>query len=90
MGKALKTLIYDGQVSLTLMDTTDIVQQAIDFHKLSPLSAAALGRTLTACTFMATGLKNDGDKLSVTVKPIPSRAALVYSLVSMILLQLSI
>jgi len=68
MGKALKTLIYDGQVSLTLMDTTDIVQQAIDFHKLSPLSAAALGRTLTACTFMATGLKNDGDKLSVTVK----------------------
>ncbi len=68
MGKALKTLIYNGQISLTVMDTTDIVQQAVEFHKLSPLSAAALGRTLTACTFMATCLKNEGDKLSVTIK----------------------
>ena len=68
MGIVKKALILGGQVSLTVMDTTDIVQAAIDYHKLSPLSAAALGRTLTACTFMATGLKNDGDKLSVTVK----------------------
>ena len=68
MGRALKTLIYDNQISLTLLDTTDIVQQAIDYHGLTPLTAASLGRTLTACTFMATGLKNDGDKLSVTVK----------------------
>lgn len=68
MGKVLKTLIYDGEVSLSLLDTTDIVQKAIELHKLSPLSAAALGRSLTACTFMATTLKNDGDKLSVTIK----------------------
>lgn len=68
MGKALRSLIFDGQVSLTVMDTTDIVNAAIKFHKLSPLSAAALGRTLTAGTFIALGLKNDGDKFSVTVK----------------------
>lgn len=68
MGIAKKTLIYDNQISLTVMDTTDIVQRAIDVHGLTALTAAALGRTLTACTFMATGLKNDGDKLSVTVK----------------------
>ena len=68
MGKALRSLIFDGQVSLTVMDTTDIVNAAVKFHKLSPLSAAALGRTLTAGTFIALGLKNDGDKFSVTVK----------------------
>ena len=68
MGRALRALLFDGQISLTVMDTTDIVQQAIDYHKLSPLSAAALGRALTACTFMALNLKNEGDKLSVTVK----------------------
>ena len=61
-------MIFDGQISLTVMDTTDIVRQAIEFHKLSPLSAAALGRTLTAGTFMSLNLKNDGDKFSVTVK----------------------
>ncbi len=68
MGKVLKGLIFDGEISLSIMDTTDIVNKAIELHKLSPLSAAALGRTLTACTFMATTLKNDGDKISVTVK----------------------
>ena len=67
MGRVLKTLIYDGEISLSLLDTTDIVQKAIELHKLSPLSAAALGRSLTASTFMATTLKNDGDKLSVTI-----------------------
>lgn len=68
MARVLKALIFDDQVSLSVMDTTDIVNQAIQFHKLSPLSAAALGRTLTACTFMSTCLKNKGDKLSVTIK----------------------
>ncbi len=68
MAKVSKALIYGGNISLTVMDTTDIVQTAIELHKLSPLSAAALGRTLTACTFMATTLKNEGDKFSVTVK----------------------
>ncbi|MBP5308098.1 MAG: Hsp33 family molecular chaperone HslO, partial [Clostridia bacterium] len=68
MGRALRALIFDGQISLTVMDTTDIVQKAVTYHNLSPLSAAALGRTITAGVFMALGLKNDGDKFSVTVK----------------------
>ena len=44
-----------------------MVNQAIKIHKLTPLCAAALGRALTACTFMASGLKNKNDKLSVTI-----------------------
>lgn len=68
MNKILKTLIYDNQLSLTLLDTTDMVNDAIRIHGLSPLSAAALGRTMTVVTFMATTLKNKTDKLSVTVK----------------------
>lgn len=50
-----------------MLETTDMVNQAIKIHKLSPLSAAALGRTLTVCTFMSSELKSDRDKLSVTV-----------------------
>ena len=68
MGIVKKALIMNGQMSLSVMDTTDIVNKAIEYHKLSPVCTAALGRTLTACTFMATGLKNKGDKLTVTVK----------------------
>lgn len=64
----MKTLVFDGQISLSVLDTTDMVNQAIKIHKLSPVCAAALGRTLTVCTFMSSNLKNRLDKLSVTVK----------------------
>ena len=67
MNKLFKTLIYDGQVSLSVADTTDMVNDAIKIHGLSATCAAALGRTMTAATFMASGLKSDGDRLSVTV-----------------------
>ncbi len=67
MGKLYKTLIYDNQFSLSLLDTTDMVNEAIRIHKLTPVSAAALGRTMTVCTYMSSGLKNSKDKLYVTV-----------------------
>lgn len=67
MNKYYKTLIFDNQLTLSVLDTTDMVNEAIRIHKLSPLSAAALGRTLTVCTFMSANLKSDEDKLSVTV-----------------------
>ena len=68
MNKLLKTIVFDNEITLSVLDTTDMVNEAIRIHKLSPLSAAALGRTLTVCTFMSSNLKNRGDKLSVTVK----------------------
>ncbi|MBQ3116257.1 MAG: Hsp33 family molecular chaperone HslO [Clostridia bacterium] len=67
MNKLLKSLIFNDQISLSVLDTTDMVNDAIKIHNLTPLTAAALGRTLTVCTFMASNLKNQGDKLSVTV-----------------------
>lgn len=67
MDKIIKTLIFDGQLSLTVLDTTEMVNEAIKIHGLSATSAAALGRTLTVAAFMASGLKNDDDALTVTV-----------------------
>lgn len=67
MNKLLKTLIFDGQLSLSVLDTTEMVNDAIKIHNLSPVAAAALGRTLTACTFMSSNLKSESDKLSVTI-----------------------
>ncbi len=44
-----------------------MVNEAIRIHNLSPVCSAALGRTLTVCTYMSSGLKSEKDKLSVTV-----------------------
>jgi len=67
MGKIYKTLIFDNQVSLSVIQSTDIVNAAIDFHDLSPVCAAALGRTLTVTAFMATSLKGKDERISVTI-----------------------
>ncbi len=67
MNKLLKGLIFNDEISLSVLETTDMVNDAIKIHGLSPVCAAALGRTLTVCTFMASNLKNEKDKLSVTV-----------------------
>ena len=68
MNKLLKTIIFNDELTLSVLDTTDMVNDAIKIHNLTPLAAAALGRTLTVCTFMSSNLKNQNDKLSVTVK----------------------
>ncbi len=67
MNKLLKTLIFNNELTLSVLDTTEMVNDAIRIHKLSPLSAAALGRTLTICTFMSSDLKSEQEKLSVTI-----------------------
>lgn len=68
MNKLLKTIVFNNEITLSVLDTTDMVNEAIRIHNLSPVCAAALGRTLTVCTFMSSNLKNQSDKLSVTVK----------------------
>ena len=68
MGKLFKTLIFDGEISLSIIDSTDIVNQAIKFHNLTPVCAAALGRVLTVTAFMASSLKHESEKLSITIE----------------------
>lgn len=68
MDKLIKTLIYNDELSLTVIKATDIVNEAIRLHHLTPLAAAALGRTLVVGCFMASSLKNNDDSLSITIK----------------------
>ncbi len=67
MNKLLKGLIFDGELALSVLETTDMVNDAIKIHNLTPTAAAALGRTLTVGTHMSSGLKSEKDKLSITV-----------------------
>ena len=68
LNKLLKTIVFENDITLSVLDTTDMVNEAIKMHNLTPVAAAALGRTLTICTFMSSNLKNQKDKLSVTIK----------------------
>lgn len=68
MNKLYKSLIYDRQVSLSVLETKDLVNDAIKIHGLDDVSAEILGGLLTACAYMAGCLKNPVGAVSLTVK----------------------
>ncbi len=61
-----KTLIWDDTVSLALLDTTHAVREAALRHRLTPVAAAALGRTLTATAYLCSWLKSEESGIAVT------------------------
>jgi molecular chaperone Hsp33 len=68
MNKLFKGLVYDNQVSISVLDTTDLVNKAIKIHALNEKAATLLGNLLTCCAYMAGCLKSDEGAVSITVK----------------------
>lgn len=62
-----KGVAFNGKISVTVIEATKMVNDAMEIHNLSPLAAAALGRTLIAATFMSSTIKSEDDRLSVTL-----------------------
>ncbi len=70
MPKKISTIrrgIAWGDISLAVLDTTALVNEAIRRHSLSPVAAAALGRTLTAAAYLCSWLKGEESTLSVQI-----------------------
>ena len=68
MQNVLRTLIYDNQVSLTVADTTALVDEGIQLHQLSPTSARAFGKALSVMAFMSACLKEKSGEISFSLK----------------------
>ncbi|MBO5328186.1 MAG: Hsp33 family molecular chaperone HslO [Clostridia bacterium] len=68
MNEILKTLVYDRQVSLTILNTTQLVNDAIKIHNVKGGAAKTLADMLTAATYMSGCLKSDVGAVSLTVK----------------------
>ncbi len=66
--KILRTLICDGQVSLAVLETTELVNQAVKIHKPTDRAAEILGGLLTCGAYIASGLKSESGCVSLTVK----------------------
>lgn len=63
-----KYLAYDGKVALTLLETTELVEEARKIHDLTPTTTAALGRLLTATAILGQELKNETEVVTVQIK----------------------
>lgn len=67
VSKLYRALIFEKRISLAVLDTTALVNEAIVRHGLSAVAAAALGRTMTAAAYLAGWLKEEKSSLSVSV-----------------------
>lgn len=66
--KIIKFLAYDGKISVTCADTTELVENARKIHDLSPVATAAFGRILTISAIMGNEMKGAKNKLTVQMK----------------------
>lgn len=57
----------DSQIKAVAIDGTAIVNEALIRHKLSPVAAAALGRTMMGALLLATNLKKAENKITVRI-----------------------
>lgn len=65
MSKGIIALDKSGSYRVYIAVTTDMVQQAADIHRTTPLASAGLGRVLTAAGLMGIMLKNEDDRLTL-------------------------
>lgn len=68
MDGIVRTLICDGQVSLAVIDTTGLVNDAIKIHRTEGVASAILGGLLTCAAYFASSLKDENGSVSITVK----------------------
>ena len=68
MDRILTGTVFGGHARVAVITLTEAVNEEIKLHDLSPLSAAALGRTMTAGAYLGANLKNKEDVFSISVK----------------------
>ncbi len=67
-GKLITGMTHNREVRIYVALTTDMVDKARELHDLSPMSTAALGRTITAAALMGMMSKIDEEKMTLQIK----------------------
>lgn len=60
-------MLFDKTILVSVISAKDLVDKAIKLHSLSRTASAALGRTLIVGAYMGTELKDEKQKLSITI-----------------------
>ena len=67
MDNIIRITEKNGAFRAFIADTTQMIDHAVSIHGLSPVAAAALGRTLTANSIMGLDLKSSNETVSIQI-----------------------
>ena len=62
-----RAITFKDKARIAAIDTTDIVNQLIKMHDLSPLATAVLGRAITLGAYISSNLKNSNHKFNLII-----------------------
>lgn len=65
--RIIRAVTCDGAIKILAMTARETVEQARRFHDLTPLTSAALGRTLIAASLLGNDLKSENDTITVRI-----------------------
>lgn len=65
MGKLTRCISRDGTLTAMAINSTDIVNRAVEIHETSAVCSAALGRLITAASLMGSVLKGKDDSITL-------------------------
>ncbi len=68
MNEIHQYFIYDKRIALSVLDTTQMVQEGVKIHGLTGKKAELFGCLLTFCAYLGSTLKNANGSVSVLVK----------------------
>ena len=67
MDKIIRATAGDGNIKMAVITARDTVERAREIHGLSPVAAAALGRTLCAASLLGEAMKEENASLTIRV-----------------------
>lgn len=65
--RIIRAITCDGAIKILAMTAKETVSEAARLHNLTPLTSAALGRTLIAASLLGNDLKSDENSLTIRI-----------------------
>lgn len=66
--KMIRALALNNEIRVFIIDTSELIEEVRQLHRLLPTSTAALGRVMSVASIMGSMLKDDKERLKIEIR----------------------